>query len=126
MTDDVMSTVYRRPSPVDHTNRPAVCRAQWANDWACDGARVARKTAIVNVVDWREIGVSAKWISTVDSSTKKPTCATRTMHVIDVRQSAVGHSQLHAGPTVCNLLPDQHRDSDCTESTFRQSLKTFL
>jgi len=31
-----------------------------------------------------------------------------------------------AGPTVWNLLPDQFRDSDCIESTFRQSLKTFF
>jgi len=31
-----------------------------------------------------------------------------------------------AGPTVWNLLPDQLRDSDCIESTFRQSLKTFF
>jgi len=31
-----------------------------------------------------------------------------------------------AGPTVWNLLPDQLRDSDCTESTFQQSLKTFF
>jgi len=31
-----------------------------------------------------------------------------------------------AGPTVWNLLPDQLRDPDCTELTFRQSLKTFF
>jgi len=30
------------------------------------------------------------------------------------------------GPTVWNSPPDQLRDSDCTESTFRQSLKTFF
>ena len=30
------------------------------------------------------------------------------------------------GPTVWNLLPDQLRDSNCTESTSRQSLKTFF
>ena len=31
-----------------------------------------------------------------------------------------------AGPTVWNLLPDQLRDSNCTESAFRQSLKTLF
>ena len=31
-----------------------------------------------------------------------------------------------SGPAVWNLLPDQLRDSDCTESAFRQSLKTFF
>jgi len=31
-----------------------------------------------------------------------------------------------AGPTVWNLLPDDLRDQDCTESTFKQSLKTHL
>ena len=31
-----------------------------------------------------------------------------------------------ARPTVWTLLPDQLRDSDCTESAFRQSLKTFF
>ena len=34
---------------------------------------------------------------------------------------AVGHS-----PTVWNLLPDDLRDQGCTESTFKQSLKTYL
>jgi len=45
-------------------------------------------------------------------------------HAIDITHSIVGHSV--AGPTVWNLLPDQLRDSDCTDSTFQQSLKTFL
>jgi len=31
-----------------------------------------------------------------------------------------------AGPTVWNLLPDDLRDQGCTESTFKQSLKTYL
>ena len=31
-----------------------------------------------------------------------------------------------AGPAVLNLLPDQLRDSDCTESAFRKSLKIFF
>jgi len=31
-----------------------------------------------------------------------------------------------ARPAVWNLLPDQLRDSDCIESAFRQSLKTFF
>jgi len=31
-----------------------------------------------------------------------------------------------AGPSVCNLLPDHLRDSDCMESAFRKSLKTFF
>ena len=43
------------------------------------------------------------------------------------RRSTLGHRAFSvAGPTVWNLLPDQLRDSDCTESTFRQSLKTFF
>ena len=29
-------------------------------------------------------------------------------------------------PTVWNLLPDNLRDQGCTESTFKQSLKTYL
>jgi len=31
-----------------------------------------------------------------------------------------------AGPTVWNLLPDQLKDSGCTELTFRRTLKTFF
>ena len=31
-----------------------------------------------------------------------------------------------AGPTVWNSLPDELRDQGCTESTFKQSLKTYL
>jgi len=43
------------------------------------------------------------------------------------RRSTLGRRAFSvAGPTVWNLLPDQLRDSDCTESTFRQSLKTFF
>jgi len=43
------------------------------------------------------------------------------------RHSTVGHRAFSvARPTVWNLLPDQLRGSDCTESAFRQSLKTFF
>jgi len=43
------------------------------------------------------------------------------------RRSTLGRRAFSvAGPTVWNLLLDQLRDSDCTESTFRQSLKTFF
>ena len=43
------------------------------------------------------------------------------------RRSTLGRRAFSfAGPTVWNLLPDQLRDSDCTESAFRQSLKTFF
>jgi len=44
------------------------------------------------------------------------------------RRSTLGRRRAFsvAGPTVLNLLPDQLRDTDCTESTFRQSLKTFF
>jgi len=31
-----------------------------------------------------------------------------------------------AGPTVWNLLPDQLKNSGCTELTFRRTLKTFF
>jgi len=43
------------------------------------------------------------------------------------RRSTLGRRVFSvAGPTVWNWVPDQLRDSDCTESTFRQSLKTFF
>ena len=43
------------------------------------------------------------------------------------RRSTLGRRAFSvAGPAVWNLLPDQLRDSDCTESAFRQSLKTFF
>jgi len=43
------------------------------------------------------------------------------------QRSTLGHRAFSvAGPTVWKLLPDQLRDSDCTESTFRQSLETFF
>ena len=43
------------------------------------------------------------------------------------RHSTLGRRTfLVARPTVWNLLPDQLRDSDCNESAFRQSLKTFF
>ena len=43
------------------------------------------------------------------------------------RHSTLGRRAFSvAGPTLWNLLPDQLRDSDYTESTFQQSLKTFF
>ena len=43
------------------------------------------------------------------------------------RRSTLGRRAFSvAGPAVWNLLPDQLRDSDCTESAFRKSLKTFF
>jgi len=50
-------------------------------------------------------------------------CRSYTRH----RRSTLGRRAFSvAGPIVWNLLPDQLRDSDCTESTFRQSLNTFF
>jgi len=43
------------------------------------------------------------------------------------RRSTLGRRAFSVGgPAVWNLLPYQLRDSDCTESAFRQSLKTFF
>jgi len=40
--------------------------------------------------------------------------------------TAAARSFSVAGPTVWNLLPDDLRDQGCIESTFKQSLKTYL
>jgi len=43
------------------------------------------------------------------------------------RRSTLGRQAFSvAGPAVWNLLPDQLRDSGCTESASRKSLKTFF
>jgi len=42
-------------------------------------------------------------------------------------RSTLGHQSFSvAGPTIWNSLSDELRDQGCTESTFKQSLKTYL
>jgi len=40
----VLSTVYRRPSPADHTQYPALCTAQWAIGCGAEFSGVMQRT----------------------------------------------------------------------------------
>jgi len=54
-------------------------------------------------------------------------CTSLPLSVLRHQRSTLGRRSISvAGPTVWNLLSDQLRDSDCTESAFRQLQKTFF
>jgi len=44
--------------------------------------------------------------------------------IVVISSAALSRSFSVAGPTVWNSLPNELRDQGCTESTFKQSLKT--
>jgi len=60
-----------------------------------------------------------------DIASRQRLCSARCclLTVLRYRRSTLGYRAFSViGPTVWNLLPDQLRDSECTESTFWQSL----
>ena len=70
---------------------------------------------------------SCKLVSNITSQRRLRSAHRRHLDVPRYNCSTLGRWSFSvADPTVWNLLPDDLRDQGCTESTFKQSLKTYL
>jgi len=70
---------------------------------------------------------SCTLVSNIASRQRLRSAQRRHLDVPQHNRSTLGRRSFSvAGPTVWNLLPDELQDQGCTESTFKQSLETYL
>ena len=70
---------------------------------------------------------SCTLVSNIASRRRLRSAQRRHLDVPRYNRSTLGRRSFSvAGPTVWNLLPNDLRDQGCTESTFKQSLKTYF
>ena len=95
----------------------------------------AREVAVYCIVNelassnslWRYLADSCTLVSNIASRRRLRSAQRRHLDVPRYNRSTLGRRSFSvAGPTVWNLLLDDLRDQGCTESTFKQSLKTYF